>query len=213
MENNPSLSVIDLKEEVSSLISEKEKIEQIADHFRSILLTLGLDLNDPSIEKTPNRVAKMYVQEIFSGLNSDTFPKITFVKNSEDINYQNPVFVKVKFVSFCEHHFVPIDGFAYISYIPNRKIIGLSKIPRIVKYFARKPQLQERLTIEIHNCLCELLETKNVAVFINAKHYCVIARGVEDQSSLMTTTQLSGDFEAKENIRQSFFASVNHRGI
>lgn len=191
-------------------LSEKEKIETIEKHFRIILETLGLDLNDRSLQRTPRRVAEMYVKEIFSGLNEESFPKISIVKDE----YQHPdsahiVFVKSAFTSFCEHHFVPIHGNVYVAYKPRGKLIGLSKIPRIVHFFARQPQLQERLTAQIADCLAKILDNPDVAVSITATHYCVIARGVEDHDSIMTTNVLRGEFYTNEGLRREFFEAVN----
>ncbi len=164
---------------------------------------LGLDLRDDSLEKTPYRIAKMYVDEIFSGLDYENFPKITVIENKMHVDEM----VKVKNItmtSTCEHHFVTIDGYAKVAYMPNSKIIGLSKINRIVKFFARRPQVQERLTRQILIALQTLLETENVAVSITATHYCVKARGVEDPTSATTTTALGGFFKKNPASRHEF---------
>ncbi|KAF3361508.1 GTP cyclohydrolase 1 [Chlamydiales bacterium STE3] len=192
--------------------SEQEKIRLISEHFASILEILGMDLENESIKKTPLRIAKMYVQEVFSGLNKETFPDPSFIPDQNiSPNHANTVFVKVSFTSFCEHHFVPFHGKAYISYLPNKKLIGLSKIPRIVRYFAKRPQVQERLTAQIADSLSIMLETENVAVSIIAEHFCVIARGIEDSHSDTITNHLRGVFESDENIRREFFEGINRQ--
>lgn len=193
------------------LIEKKEeRIDFIADRFREIMIALGLDINDPSLARTPQRVAKMYVNEIFSGLNEESFPEIRFVENSfQHSNHGNMVFVKVNLTSFCEHHFVPFIGTAYVAYIPKDKVVGLSKIPRIIKFFSQRPQIQERLSAQISDSLTTLLDTENVAVSITAQHFCMIARGIEDASSYTTTNVLKGDFESKPEVRQQFFEAIN----
>src|SRR6185312_9828977 len=178
---------------VSNHLSEEEKIKRIANSFREIMTTLGLDLSNDSLEQTPQRVAKMYVREIFSGLNPGNFPKMTSIENK--LGYNEMVTIKnVSIISVCEHHFVTIDGRATISYIPKARVIGLSKINRIARFFSRRPQVQERLTKQIADCLCQVLETDDVAVHIAAKHYCVIQRGVEDAASETVTSDLRGAF-------------------
>jgi GTP cyclohydrolase I len=186
------------------------KIAYIAERFQEIMVCLGLDLNDHSLAQTPTRVAKMYVKEVFSGLNPNAFPAITVVDNDFQHSQRgNVIFLKVGFNSFCEHHFVPMFGCAYIAYIPTKKIIGLSKVPRLVRYFSRRPQLQERLTAQIADALAILLETEHVAVSITAQHFCVMARGIEDDESHTTTNVLRGDFEDCDAIRDQFFESIN----
>lgn len=193
-------------------LSDEEKIAKIAEHFEGILEILGLDLEDESLKKTPYRVAKMYVQEVFSGLNPDTFPESSFIPD-QDIGSKtaNTVFMKVSFTSFCEHHFVPFYGKAYISYLPNKRLIGLSKIPRVVRYFAKRPQVQERLTAQIADALSLMLDTENVAVSIIAEHFCVIARGIEDAHSDTITNHLRGVFETDDAIRREFFEGINRK--
>lgn len=191
-------------------MDDEAKIAYIAERFQEIMVCLGLDLNNESLRRTPERIAKMYVKEVFSGLSYDTFPNITLVDNDfQHSTKGNMVFLSVKFHSFCEHHFVPMNGTAYIAYIPGRKIIGLSKIPRLVRYFARRPQLQERLTAQIADTLATLLETEHVAVSITAQHFCVMARGIEDDDSHTTTNVLRGEFESSDSIRNQFFESIN----
>lgn len=184
-------------------LSEEEKISKITRCFTEIMETLGLDLNNDSLKNTPNRVAKMYVKEIFSGLEPKNFPRITSIDNS--LNYNEMITVRdVSIISVCEHHFVTIDGKATISYIPKDKVLGLSKINRIAKFFSRRPQVQERLTKQIADCLSGVLETEDVAVQIAAKHYCVIQRGIEDVGSSTVTTDLRGAFRDDSKTRSEF---------
>ena len=193
-------------------ISEEEKITYIADKFRDIMNILGLDLTDDSLSRTPYRIAKMYVKEIFSGLNPESFPPISFIEDKfKHNNKSNIVLVKVCFHSFCEHHFVPMNGVAYVAYLPHKKLIGLSKIPRIVRYFSRRPQVQERLTAQIADSLAILLETEDVAVSLIAQHFCVMARGIEDTDSHTITNVLRGKFDKDEIIRQEFFEGINRK--
>ncbi|MDC0635898.1 GTP cyclohydrolase I FolE, partial [Gammaproteobacteria bacterium] len=176
-------------------LSRKEKIEKIEGHFDQIVSTLGLDLKDDSLIDTPKRVAKMYVNEIFWGLDYDAFPKATVVENK--MQYNEMVVEKgVSVQSYCEHHFVNIDGLATVAYVPNKKVLGLSKMNRIVEYFSRRPQIQERLTEQIYHALSFILETENVAVMIDAKHFCVKSRGVEDTQCSTVTSRLGGSFKA-----------------
>lgn len=194
-------------------LSKEQKIEAIASHFHQILDILGLDLTDDSVSDTPLRIAKMYVEEIFSGLDERNFPKVSFFKDQFHHEHKaNMVLVKVGFTSFCEHHFVPMRGVAYVAYLPEGRLIGLSKIPRIVRFFAKRPQVQERLTAQIADSLAILLETENVAVSLIAQHYCVIARGIEDESSRTITNVLRGQFNLSENLRREFFEGINRQG-
>ena len=195
---------------VDSKLSSEEKIKQIQEHFSDIMKILGLDLSDDSLRDTPKRIAKMYVNEIFSGLHPQNFPKITVIDNS--MQYDQMVCVQdIEVMSVCEHHFQPIDGFATIAYIPNKKVIGLSKINRIVEHFAKRPQVQERLTKQVADCLQYILETDHVAVHINAKHYCVIARGIQDTHSTTTTSDLRGDFKIRSETRTEFLKQCRVR--
>jgi len=183
--------------------SSEQKIEKITEKFTEIMEILGLDLNDDSLKDTPRRVAKMYVNEIFSGLNPEHFPKMTVIENK--MKYDQMICVSgVSTLSFCEHHFLTIDGVATVAYIPNKKVIGLSKINRIVQFFSRRPQVQERLTKQIADCLQYVLDTEHVAVYIDAKHYCVIARGIEDTASSTVTTEVRGHFRTKVQTREEF---------
>ena len=189
-------------------LSNAEKKTLIAQKFREIMEILDLDLTDDSLRKTPERVAKMYVEEIFSGLDTEQFPEISFFEDRfQHSERPNIVVVKVGFTSFCEHHFLPIHGTAHVAYLPHGKLIGLSKIPRIVRYFAKRPQIQERLTAQIADSLATLL-TEDVAVSITAKHSCVIARGVEDRESQTTTHVLRGEFDINPSLREDFFKEI-----
>ncbi|MBX3100983.1 MAG: GTP cyclohydrolase I FolE [Bacteroidetes bacterium] len=192
-------------------LSDAEKIEIIARNFRQIMLTLGLDLEDDSLKGTPLRVAKMYVEEVFSGLNPANQPKATLFENKYAYN-QMLVEKNITLHSMCEHHFVPIVGFAHVAYISSGKVIGLSKINRIVRHFARRPQVQERLTREIANHLQEVLHTENVAVVIDAKHYCVAMRGVEDTASSTLTAEYCGRFE-EEATRREFLLHLGNAQV
>lgn len=188
---------------VESKLDHEEKIKKIESHFTEIMKILGLDLTDDSLRDTPRRVAKMYVNEVFAGLHAENFPKITIIENS--MQYDQMVCVQdIEVISMCEHHFQTIDGYATVAYIPNKKVIGLSKINRIVDYFSRRPQVQERLTKQIADCLSYLLETDDVAVHIKAKHYCVVARGVQDTHSMTTTSDLRGAFKNRLETRTEF---------
>lgn len=192
---------------VENSLSRSDKIDIIETKFRDIMTTLGLDLTDDSLIDTPKRVAKMFVQEIFWGLDYETFPKCTTVENK--MNYNEMVVERnVNVQSNCEHHFVIIDGVATVGYIPNQKVLGLSKINRIVEYFSKRPQIQERLTEQIYYALEYILETENIAVVINAKHYCVAARGVEDTNSSTITSKLGGCFKNDPAARSEFMRLV-----
>ncbi|WP_024873077.1 GTP cyclohydrolase I FolE [Tolumonas lignilytica] len=185
--------------------SAHDKKQQIEQHMTSIMTLLGLDLADDSLAETPHRIAKMYVDELFSGLDYSTFPKITLIENKmgtdEMIKVQD-----IGVTSTCEHHFVTIDGKATVAYIPKDKIIGLSKINRIVNFFAKRPQVQERLTQQILVALQVLLGTDNVAITMTAVHYCVKSRGIMDASSQTTTTALGGVFKSSAATRHEFLS-------
>ena len=184
-------------------LSRDEKYTRIRDAMTQVATALGLDLKDDSLQETPHRIAKMYVDEIFSGLNYESFPKISLIKNK--MNTEEMIKVKaVKVLSTCEHHFVTIDGLANVAYLPGKKIIGLSKINRIVSFFAQRPQVQERLTQQILVALQTLLDTRDVAVFIDATHYCVKARGIMDASSRTETSALGGLFKSDQSLRDNF---------
>jgi GTP cyclohydrolase I len=180
--------------------SDEEKIELIAGHFREIMDVLGLDLTDDSLRGTPHRVAKMYVKEIFSGLNPASRPEAKLFDNK--YRYGEMLVEKnIGFHSSCEHHFVPIIGQAHVAYISGGRVVGLSKLNRIVRYYAKRPQVQERLTVQIAEDLKRALGTEDVAVIIDAKHLCVSMRGVEDTSSSTVTAHYSGKFQDPE-VRQ-----------
>jgi len=178
-------------------LNEQQKYTRIKELMTEVIQTLGLDLNDDSLAETPHRISKMYVREIFSGLDYRHFPKLSLIDNKMGANEMVKI-RNIDLTSTCEHHFVTIDGVAKVAYIPKDRIIGLSKINRIVRFFAQRPQVQERLTRQILVALQVLLGTENVAVSIDATHYCVKSRGVMDSNSQTSTTALGGCF--KENI-------------
>jgi len=181
-----------------------DKIHIIEGHFKSIMETMGLDLSDDSLCDTPKRVARMYVNEIFWGLDYEAFPKCTAVDNK--MKYNEMVCERnINVQSNCEHHFVVIDGLATVAYVPNQKVLGLSKINRIVEYFSKRPQIQERLTEQIFHALQFILETEDVAVMIDAQHYCVKSRGVEDTGSSTVTSKLGGGFKSDPAARAEFY--------
>ena len=184
------------------VLSDSEKVRIIEHHFSKIMETLGLDLTDESLSGTPARVAKMYVQEIFSGLNPENKPQIALFENK--YNYKQMLVEKdITLYSNCEHHFVPIYGKAHVAYISSGKVIGLSKLNRIVQYYAQRPQVQERLTEQIARELCEVLETDDVAVLIDARHMCVSMRGIKDSGSSTVTSFYGGAF-ANERKKSEF---------
>lgn len=192
---------------VEQVVSREEKKEKIEYHMREILSLLALDLTDDSLVETPHRIAKMYVDEVFFGLDYANFPKITVIENK--MNCDEMVRVKdITLTSTCEHHLVIIDGKATVAYIPRGKIIGLSKINRIVRFFAQRPQVQERLTQQVLVALQTLLESDDVAVTIDATHYCVKARGVMDATSVTTTTALGGIFKKNPATRAEFLNGI-----
>jgi GTP cyclohydrolase IA len=185
--------------------TKKAKIEE---HFESIMEILGLDLKDDSLKGTPKRVAKMFVNEIFSGLDPKSKPTATLFENKYQYR-QMLVEKNIRVQSTCEHHFLPIYGKAHIAYIPNGKVIGLSKLNRIVDYFSRRPQVQERLTVQIAKELKSILQTEDVAVYIDAKHMCVQARGIEHQHSSTVTAEYCGKF-LNESVKNEFFNSIRN---
>ncbi len=195
---------------VVSTFSDDEKVEKIKAHFAEIMQILGLDLTDDSLKETPRRVAKMYVHEIFEGLDAKNFPRITTIENK--MQYDQMVCVQdIEVMSVCEHHFQTIDGFATVAYIPKDKVIGLSKLNRVVEFFARRPQVQERLTKQVADCLEYLLDTADVAVHINARHYCLVARGVQDGRTSTTTSDLRGAFKKQAATRNEFLSQCRIR--
>jgi GTP cyclohydrolase I len=187
-------------------VGDEEKIELIGNHFREIMKIMGLNVNDPGLIDTPNRVAKMYINEVFSGLNPRNKPAITLFEDRS--RYNKMVIEKnITLYSYCEHHFVPIIGKAHLAYISNGKLIGLSKLNRIVQYYSRKPQLQERLTEEIAMAVKEALQTDDVAVLVDASHLCVASRGIRDTSSSTVTSHYSGKFQ-NEDLKSEFLLTT-----
>ncbi len=190
-------------------LSDTEKIDLIQGYFEKIMHTLGLDLTDDSLQGTPKRVAKLYVNELFKGLNEKNKPSMSTFENK--YQYKEMLVEKdITLYSNCEHHFLPIVGKAHVAYIPNEKVIGLSKINRIVDYYARRPQVQERLSLQILNELKRSLNSEHVAVFIDAEHMCVSSRGASDQSSSTVTVEYSGKFK-EEKTRNEFLAYINNK--
>ncbi len=186
---------------------DEVKIAIIEDCIAKALQTLGMDLDDDSLQDTPTRVAKMWVNEIYWGLKPEYFPKCTAIENK--MNYDEMVVESgVTVQSNCEHHLVVIDGFATIAYIPNKTVLGLSKMNRIVEYFSRRPQVQERLTAQIFHALSFILGTEDVAVVINAQHFCVKSRGVEDPGSNTITSKLGGAFKNESCTRNEFMSLI-----
>jgi GTP cyclohydrolase IA len=192
---------------IETNLSSAQKKEKITALFTEIMETLGLDLRDDSLAETPHRVAKMYVDEVFYGLGVEAFPKITLVDNKFDYDHA-VIEVNIVTNSHCEHHFVPIIGKTHIAYIPGKKVLGLSKLNRIVDYFAKRPQIQERLTLQIHQALVEILETEDVAVVTDAMHACVKTRGIKDVTSMTRTSKLSGVFKADTCHRAEFLGDI-----
>jgi GTP cyclohydrolase I len=190
-------------------LTDDEKIEKIEKHFREIMLTLGLDLQDDSLSGTPRRVAKMFVKEAFSGLNPRNRPVARLFENKYQYD-QMLVEKNITFYSHCEHHFVPIYGKAHVAYFSAGKVIGLSKINRIVQFFSKRPQVQERLTVQIGKELERVLHTDSVAVVIDANHMCVASRGVGDTNSKTGTAYFNGKFK-DENVKREFLNYINTR--
>ncbi len=188
-------------------LDDDDKIEKIEGHFREIMTILGLDLNDDSLQGTPRRVAKMYVKEVFSGLNPKNRPTARLFENR--YNYDQMLVEKdITFYSHCEHHFVPIYGKAHVAYFSSGKVIGLSKINRIVQYYAKRPQVQERLTVQIGREIERVLQTEHVAVVVDANHMCVASRGVGDTNSKTGTAYFTGKFR-EENSKREFLNYIN----
>lgn len=187
-----------------TVLDSTTRKQLLSDHFKRILELLGLDLIDDSLRDTPHRVATMYLEEVFYGLNYDNFPKCTTVANN--MKYDEMISVKCQVKSFCEHHFVPFTGTAYVAYIPNSHVLGLSKFNRVVDFFSRRPQIQERLTEQISRSLIHILATEDVAVVIEAEHLCVRLRGVQDECSSTITSKLSGRFRSVPEARSEFLA-------
>ena len=193
---------------INNGLSRTDKIDKIEEHFVEIMKLLELDLSDDSLVDTPKRVAKMYVNEIFWGLDYEAFPKCTAVDNK--MKYDEMVIERnINVQSNCEHHFVVIDGVATVAYIPNEKVLGLSKLNRVVEYFAKRPQIQERLTEQVYHALSYILDTENIGVIVDAQHYCVKSRGVEDVGSSTITSKLGGCFKNDPAVRNEFMNIVN----
>ena len=188
-------------------VSDDQKIEKIQEHFKYIMETLGLDLEDDSLKGTPYRVAKMYVKELFSGLDPKNKPSISTFDNKYQYN-KMLIEKNIEFDSACEHHFLPMRGKVHVGYISSGKVIGLSKINRIVQYYGKRPQVQERLTIQILNELQSALKTKSVIVVVDAEHLCVSTRGIRDKSSSTITLEYGGEFN-DENQKNSFLNLCN----
>ena len=205
-DNHISTSIETPMRDDAFVMSDEEKMQKIEKNFKEIMETLGLDLNDDSLKGTPERVAKMYVKEIFSGLDPANKPKVALFENRYQYN-QMLVEKDITFYSNCEHHFVPIFGKAHLAYISNGKVIGLSKLNRIVQYYAKRPQVQERFTMQIAKELQSVLETEDVAVLIDAKHLCVSSRGVQDNNAATLTSFYGGKFQ-EEATRQEFLRYV-----
>ena len=188
------------------LMNDEEKIHVIENHFRGIMKALGLDLNDDSLKETPQRVARMYVKEVFSGLNEKNKPEVTLFENKYQYN-KMLVEKGITLFSYCEHHFVPIIGKAHVAYISKGKVIGLSKINRLVQYYSSRPQVQERLTVQIAEGLKKAIGTEDVAVIIDAVHLCVASRGIKDTNSSTITANYSGKF-INEGTKNEFLALI-----
>jgi len=187
-------------------LSENEKIDIIEAHMEKILLTLGLDLSDPSMNETPRRVAKMYVKELFYGLSSANFPKLTFIPIDSTFTKNQMIVTKNILVqSICEHHFLPMAGVAHVAYIPTKKIIGLSKLNRVVEYFSKRPQIQEKLTHQVCECISNILDTPDVAVYFELTHFCMQFRGVKDPNSKTITSEFLGKFQSDQALKDEFY--------
>ena len=190
------------------VLSDEEKIKNIALHFEKIMQTLGLDLSDDSLKDSPRRVAKMYVQETFSGLDEKNKPEISLFENKYAYN-KMLIEKNITLYSNCEHHFVPIIGKVHIAYIPDKEVIGLSKLNRLVQFYAKRPQVQERLTIQIADALKAIFKHNDVAVVVEADHLCVTSRGIKDSNSLTITSVFSGQFE-KDSFKQEFLRYIKN---
>lgn len=188
-------------------LSDKEKIEKITEHMTDIMNILGLDLTDDSLKGTPKRVAKMYVQEVFGGLNPTAKPKMSTFNNTYQYN-EMLVEKNIVLYSTCEHHFLPIVGRAHVAYISTGKVVGLSKLNRIVDFYAKRPQVQERLTMQIVNELQKAMNTEDVACIIDAKHLCVNSRGIRDIDSSTVTSEFGGRFKTDEQLRKEFIKYI-----
>ncbi len=198
--------LLDKKIESPAIFSQitDDRLDEIKDKVHDLLQSIGLDLNDKSIANTPKRAAKFFVNELFYGLDYNNFPKMT--TNPNDYKYTSPLFSQsISFNSTCEHHLVTISGSAYLAYIPKDKIIGLSKLNRIVDFFAKRPQVQERVTRQIFFALQEILETEDIAIGITAKHSCIAIRGVRDGSTKNITVEFGGRFNSDHQLKQTIY--------
>lgn len=184
--------------------SDEFKISEIESHIAKIMRVIGLELNDDSLAETPNRVAKMYVNELFKGLDYSHFPKCTTIDNKMDAGMV--ITRNISVMSSCEHHLLTIAGAATVAYIPKDKVLGLSKLNRVVKFFCQRPQVQERLTNQIWHALNHILGTDDIAVYIDAAHFCVKARGIEDMNSSTVTNKLGGVFKTSPAVRSEFMS-------
>ena len=189
------------------VLSEEEKVEKIQEHVAAILDILGMDLTDDSLKGTPKRVAKAYVKEIFGGLNPERRPSASTFENKYEYG-EMLVEKNITLYSTCEHHLLPIIGKAHIAYISNGKVVGLSKMNRIEDYYAKRPQVQERLTLQVIEELQRILKTENVACIIDAKHLCVNSRGIRDVASSTVTAEYGGVFKTDETLRKEFLSYI-----
>lgn len=187
--------------------TSKEKVDFISSKMTEILTMMGFDLTNDSVADTPSRVAKMWVSEVMSGLDYDNFPKVMTFENKFD-STSMVVERNVKSMSLCSHHLVTIDGKCTVAYIPNKKIIGLSKIPRVINFFSRRPQEAERLTLQIYHALQYILDTDDIAVYVTGVHYCVKSRGIEDAGADTVTSRLGGAFKTNPDLRKEFFDAI-----
>lgn len=187
--------------------TSKEKVDFISSKMTEILTMMGFDLTNDSVADTPSRVAKMWVSEVMSGLDYDNFPKVMTFENKFD-STSMVVERNVKSMSLCSHHLVTIDGKCTVAYIPNKKIIGLSKIPRVINFFSRRPQEAERLTLQIYHALQYILDTDDIAVYVTGVHYCVKSRGIEDAGADTVTSHLGGAFKTNPDLRKEFFDAI-----
>ncbi|MCB0804364.1 MAG: GTP cyclohydrolase I FolE [Bacteroidales bacterium] len=206
-DNHISTSIETPMREDAFMLTDEDKREIIETHFKQIMLTLGLDLNDDSLSGTPKRISKLFVNELFKGLNPANKPGISVFENKFNYN-QMLVEKNISVRSTCEHHFLPVTGKAHVAYISSGKVIGLSKLNRIVDYFARRPQIQERMTVQIAEELKQVLETEDIAVVVEAKHHCVSTRGIEDDSSTTLTASYNGKFK-DERTREEFLRYIS----
>lgn len=190
--------------------TKSERRDKIQQKMQEVLTLIGLDLSDDSLQETPKRLAKMYIDEIFSGLDYQNFPKITKIKNAMKVSERVQV-NDITLTTTCEHHFVTIDGTVAIAYYPAKWVIGLSKLNRIVDFFAKRPQVQERFTEQLLVALQTILETEDVAIYVNATHYCVKGRGIQDSNSYTITSAYGGVFLNDREERKEFLACVRHK--